>query len=58
MLFMNIYIEHIYLGCSVTSVQEEKTYNPRLTKSKEEFVKIMENLGLAKPKKIGRLLLF
>ena len=31
---------------------EEKVLNPRLSKSKEEFVKIMDNLGLAYPKKI------
>ena len=31
---------------------EEKKYNLRLTKSEEEFVKIMDNLNLAYPKKI------
>ncbi len=52
MLFISLkYL--VYLGRTVTSVEEEKTYNPRLTKSKEEFVAIMENLGLARPKKIG-----
>jgi len=51
-----IYPAHDYKGCSVSSVEEEKTYNPRLTKSKDEFVKIMENLGLAKPKKIDEAL--
>lgn len=40
-------------GLTVTSVGEEKQYNPRLTKNKEEFIEIMENLGLAYPKKIG-----
>jgi sulfur dioxygenase len=33
-------------------VAEEKAFNPRLTKSREEFVKIMHNLGLPYPKKI------
>lgn len=47
-----IYPAHDYKGRTVTSVEEEKHFNPRLTKSKEEFVKIMENLGLAYPKKI------
>ena len=28
-------------------------YNPRLTKSLEEFISIMENLGLPYPAKIG-----
>lgn len=35
-----------------SSVWEEKQYNPRLTKSLEEFVKIMNNLNLPYPKKI------
>ncbi|XP_065072285.1 persulfide dioxygenase ETHE1, mitochondrial-like [Rhopilema esculentum] len=51
-----LYPAHDYKGCTVTSVREEKLYNPRLTKSKEEFVNIMENLGLAKPKKIDEAL--
>lgn len=34
---------------------EEKRYNPRLTKSLDEFVKIMDNLNLPYPKKIGKL---
>ena len=37
---------------TVTSVGEEKLHNPRLTKSQEEFIKIMEGLGLAYPKKM------
>jgi len=36
-----------------SSVWEEKRYNPRLTKDIDEFVKIMENLNLPYPKKIG-----
>ena len=40
------------VGQTETSVAEEKTLNPRLTKSREEFCKIMENLNLAHPKKI------
>lgn len=40
-------------GQTVTTVGEEKTYNPRLTKSLDEFVEIMNNLNLAYPKKIG-----
>jgi sulfur dioxygenase len=38
----------------VTSVEEEKLHNPRLTKSKEEFVNIMDTLNLDYPKKIGK----
>ena len=49
-----LYPAHDYKGRTVTSVLEEKTMNPRLTKPREEFVKIMENLGLPYPKKIGK----
>ena len=37
----------------MTTVEEEKKWNPRLAKTKEEFVKIMENLNLPYPKYIG-----
>ncbi|KAL0545844.1 hypothetical protein IC582_015740 [Cucumis melo] len=45
-----IYPAHDYKGFSVSTVGEEMTYNPRLTKDLEEFKKIMENLNLAYPK--------
>ena len=38
----------------MTSVEEEKLHNPRLTKNKDEFIKVMEDLHLDYPKKIGR----
>jgi hypothetical protein len=41
------------LGQTVTTVGEEKAYNPRLTKSLDEFIEIMNNLNLAYPKRIG-----
>ncbi|XP_005754341.1 persulfide dioxygenase ETHE1, mitochondrial-like isoform X1 [Pundamilia nyererei] len=47
-----IYPAHDYLGQTVSTVGEERKYNPRLTKSMEEFVEIMNNLNLPKPKKI------
>ncbi len=47
-----VYPAHDYKGVTKSSVAEEKELNPRLTKPKEEFVKIMNNLGLAYPKKI------
>lgn len=47
-----IYPAHDYKGQTVSSVDEEKKFNPRLTKSLEEFVKIMDNLNLPKPAKI------
>ena len=43
---------HDYKGQTSTTVAEEKEFNPRLTKSCEEFVKIMENLNLPYPKMI------
>ncbi|XP_028395203.1 persulfide dioxygenase ETHE1, mitochondrial-like [Dendronephthya gigantea] len=47
-----LYPGHDYQGLTVTTVEEEKVHNPRLTKSREEFIKIMENLNLDYPKKI------
>lgn len=40
-------------GQTVSTVGEERRFNPRLTKSRDEFVNIMKNLNLPKPKKIG-----
>ncbi|KAM6967820.1 persulfide dioxygenase ETHE1, mitochondrial [Aplochiton taeniatus] len=47
-----IYPAHDYKGQTVSTVGEEKKFNPRLTKSLEEFVDIMKNLNLKKPAKI------
>lgn len=47
---------HDYKGCTKTSVAEEREFNPRLTKTKEEFVKIMAELGLPYPKMIDAAL--
>ncbi|XP_007553862.1 persulfide dioxygenase ETHE1, mitochondrial [Poecilia formosa] len=47
-----LYPAHDYKGQTVTTVGEERKHNPRLTKKLEEFVKIMDNLNLPKPKKI------
>ncbi|XP_051920423.1 persulfide dioxygenase ETHE1, mitochondrial isoform X2 [Hippocampus zosterae] len=47
-----VYPAHDYLGQTVSTVGEERTFNPRLTKSLEEFVAIMNNLNLPKPSKI------
>ena len=47
-----LYPAHDYKGMMSTSVAEEKAHNPRLTKSLEEFTRIMEGLNLAYPKKI------
>ncbi|XAR56397.1 Sulfur dioxygenase [Bertholletia excelsa] len=47
-----IYPAHDYKGFTVSTVEEEMRYNPRLTKDKETFKNIMENLNLACPKMI------
>uniref|UniRef100_A0A3Q3XA05 Persulfide dioxygenase ETHE1, mitochondrial n=1 Tax=Mola mola TaxID=94237 RepID=A0A3Q3XA05_MOLML len=48
-----VYPAHDYLGQMVSTVGEERKFNPRLTKNLDEFVNIMNNLNLPKPKKIG-----
>ncbi|XP_076135804.1 persulfide dioxygenase ETHE1, mitochondrial isoform X3 [Alosa pseudoharengus] len=47
-----IYPAHDYKGQTMSTVDEEKKYNPRLTKTLEEFVDIMKNLNLTRPNKI------
>lgn len=47
-----VYPAHDYTGRTVSTVGEERKFNPRLTKSLEEFVNIMNNLNLPKPAKI------
>ncbi|XP_051261848.1 persulfide dioxygenase ETHE1, mitochondrial isoform X3 [Dicentrarchus labrax] len=47
-----VYPAHDYRGQTASTVGEERKFNPRLTKSVEEFVDIMNNLNLPKPKKI------
>lgn len=41
-------------GFTSSSIAEEKQYNPRLTKNREEFVDLMTNLQLAYPKMIDK----
>lgn len=48
----SVYPAHDYQGRTQSSVREEKLYNPRLTKTEEEFVTIMNNLGLKYPAKL------
>lgn len=47
---------HDYNGRMVTTVWEEKKFNPRLSKSEEEFVQIMNSLNLPYPKQIDKSL--
>ena len=43
---------HDYKGRTESTVGEEMKYNPRLTKDKPSFIDLMDNLGLAYPKRI------
>ncbi|MBF2056655.1 MAG: MBL fold metallo-hydrolase [Cyanobacterium sp. T60_A2020_053] len=48
-----VYPGHDYRGHSVSTIAEEKNYNPRLKgKSREEFIELMNNLDLPNPTKI------
>jgi len=51
-----LYPAHDYTGQTSTTVYEEKMFNARLTKSKKEFIEIMENLNLPYPKAIDQSL--
>lgn len=51
-----IYPAHDYSGQMVSTVDEEKKLNVRLTKSEAEFVEIMNNLNLPYPKFIDEAL--
>lgn len=43
---------HDYKGRTASSIGEEKAANPRLTKSREEFIELMANLNLPYPKQV------
>lgn len=47
-----VYPAHDYQGRPSSTIGEERTLNPRLTKSKEQFKSIMDALNLPKPKQI------
>ncbi|MQM01533.1 hypothetical protein Taro_034295 [Colocasia esculenta] len=47
-----LYPAHDYKGFTVTTVEEETTCNPRLSKDEGTFTNIMENLNLPYPKMI------
>jgi sulfur dioxygenase len=49
-----LYPGHDYKGRTLTTVNEERAHNPRLgmKRSENEFIEIMDNLGLAYPKRI------
>ena len=46
-----VYPAHDYKGENVSTIGEEKNFNPRLqVSSSQEYAKIMENLNLSNPK--------
>lgn len=47
---------HDYTGQMMSTVGEEKKFNPRLSKSKSEFLKIMQELQLPYPQQIDKAL--
>ncbi|KAM3248534.1 persulfide dioxygenase ETHE1, mitochondrial isoform X1 [Capsicum annuum] len=47
-----VYPAHDYKGFTVSTVGDEMLYNPRLSKDKETFKNIMQNLNLSYPKMI------
>ena len=49
-----VYPAHDYHGMTVSTIEEERKFNPRIGggKTKEEFIEIMKNLNLPMPKKI------
>lgn len=47
-----VYPAHDYNGMTASSIGEEIEFNPRLTKTKNEFIEIMSKLNLAHPKLI------
>jgi hypothetical protein len=49
-----VYPAHDYKGRTASSVGEEKAHNPRLTKSREEFIHLMDKLGLPPPKMLEK----
>ncbi len=53
-----VYPAHDYKGHTVSSIREERLFNPRLGggKSKDQFIKLMSELNLTQPKKIHEAL--
>eukprot|EP00929_Paragymnodinium_shiwhaense_P073271 TRINITY_DN372_c0_g1_i1.p1 TRINITY_DN372_c0_g1~~TRINITY_DN372_c0_g1_i1.p1 ORF type:complete len:761 (-),score=159.87 TRINITY_DN372_c0_g1_i1:513-2795(-) len=45
-----VYPGHDYKGRNVSSIEEERRFNPRLSKTEDEFVQIMKDLNLPNPK--------
>jgi len=53
-----VYPGHDYKGFMSTSIGEEKRLNPRLTKTRDEFITLMANLKLDPPKRVNEAVPF
>lgn len=52
-LFQNVFLLLLFFkGITSSTIREEKIYNPRLAKTKDEFIKYMSELKMPKPAKI------
>ena len=49
-----VYPGHDYRGHLVSTIAEEAAFNPRLTKTRDEFIALMGALGLPPPKQLAR----
>lgn len=47
-----VYPGHDYKGMTVSSIAEEKRYNPRVSLGREGFIDVMDKLNLPEPKRI------
>ncbi|KAK7105346.1 hypothetical protein V1264_016740 [Littorina saxatilis] len=54
--FFKLYPAHDYTGQTSSTVGEELQHNQRLTRTRDEFIKIMHNLNLPYPKQIDKAL--
>lgn len=51
-----VYPAHDYKGRTASTIGEEKKFNPRVTKSHDDFVTLMANLNLPRPRFIDQAL--
>lgn len=52
----NLWPVFVGKGLTCSTIEEEKKYNPRLTKTRDEFKTIMSNLNLPYPKMLDKAL--
>ncbi|HEY9659871.1 MAG TPA: MBL fold metallo-hydrolase, partial [Allocoleopsis sp.] len=49
-----VYPGHDYQGRTVSTIREEKRWNPRFKRDRSQFIELMENLKLPYPKKMNQ----